>query len=149
MGFKYKKSCLFAFWGPPKKSICVNSCIDGAANVVLPRMRGKGVCLQESIRYNRQEILKKAWEMMNKPKGVLIDLDGVMYVEDRLVPGAVEAIAYLRDAGIPYRFLTNTTIKSKQTLFEQLQDMGIPAEKGQIISPPGEAANFLREQGCP
>jgi len=36
---------------------------------------------------------------MKKIKGVLIDLDGVVYIEDETIPGAVEALNWLRQRG--------------------------------------------------
>ena len=45
---------------------------------------------------------------------VLIDLDGVLHVGDAPVPGAVEAVEWLRDEGIPFRCVTNTTQRSPQ-----------------------------------
>lgn len=83
------------------------------------------------------------------PKGVLIDLDGVMYVEEQLIPGALDAITYLRQHGIPYRFLTNTTIHSRADLLAKLQRLRIPAALEQIVSPPAAAARWLRAQGAP
>jgi HAD superfamily hydrolase (TIGR01458 family) len=82
-------------------------------------------------------------------QAVLIDLDGVMYVEEQLIPGALEAIEYLRDHNIPHRFLTNTTITSKNQLLRKMHSLHIPATKEQIISPPGAAVRFLEQQGSP
>ena len=42
-------------------------------------------------------------------KGVLINLDGVMYNNVDIIPGAVETIKWLRDQDIPFLFVTNTT----------------------------------------
>jgi Haloacid dehalogenase-like hydrolase len=41
--------------------------------------------------------------------GLLLDLDGVFYVGDDMVPGAADAVDWLRRAGVPHLFLTNTT----------------------------------------
>ena len=40
---------------------------------------------------------------------VLLDLDGVLYVEDEPIAGAIDAVAALRDRGLRLRFVTNTT----------------------------------------
>ena len=40
---------------------------------------------------------------------VLLDLDGVLYVEDEAIPGALEAVEELRARGLHLRFITNTT----------------------------------------
>ena len=50
------------------------------------------------------------------PKAVLIDLAGVLHVGDQAIPGAVDALARLRAAGIPLRFLTNTTTSGSGSL---------------------------------
>jgi ribonucleotide monophosphatase NagD (HAD superfamily) len=42
-------------------------------------------------------------------RGVLIDLDGVVYVGNELLPGSLDAILRLREVGIPFKFITNTT----------------------------------------
>ncbi len=82
-------------------------------------------------------------------QGYLIDLDGVMYDEDELIEGAVEAIEYLNEKGIPHRFMTNTTAKPRQNLHKKMERLGIPARQDEIISPPSLAANYLRGQGNP
>ncbi len=85
----------------------------------------------------------------DKPKGLLFDLDGVLYVGDRPIEGAKETIAWIKSRGIPARFVTNTTTRSLATLFEKIQRLELPIELDQIFSPPRIAAEWLRKQGCP
>ena len=80
-------------------------------------------------------------------KGVLIDLAGVVYQGDRILPGAVDAIAALTDAHLPYRFLTNTTRKSLHTVTEQLSAFGIPIETSQVFTPAMAAVGWLDKHG--
>ena len=40
-------------------------------------------------------------------KGILFDLDGVFYIEQKLIPGGIACLEWLREQGIPYRFVTN------------------------------------------
>jgi hypothetical protein len=42
-------------------------------------------------------------------RGLLIDLDGVVYRGDEAIPGAQQAMAWLKDSGIAHLFVTNTT----------------------------------------
>jgi len=42
-------------------------------------------------------------------KGVLIDLDGVVYVGNQALPGSLDAIRRIRELRIPCKFVTNTT----------------------------------------
>lgn len=81
--------------------------------------------------------------------GVLCDLDGVLYVGDDIIPGAGEAIAALKSAGIPCRFTTNTTTKSQATLYVKLQRLSLPIDCHEIISAPQAAVRYLRKHGRP
>lgn len=49
-------------------------------------------------------------------KSFLIDLDGVLYVNKKPLDGAKESISFLEDNGYHYRFVSNTTTKSRSTL---------------------------------
>ncbi len=79
-------------------------------------------------------------------KGLLIDMDGVLYVEDRVVPGAPETITWLRRQNLPFRFLTNTTMKSRVTLAAKLNRMGIEVEPAHIFSAVYAAACYVRQK---
>ena len=69
-------------------------------------------------------------------KGLLIDLDGVLYVGDNTIDGAADTINYIKSQGLPCRFATNTTTKSLATLYKKLQGLNLPIEKEEIISAP-------------
>ncbi|UCD79051.1 MAG: TIGR01458 family HAD-type hydrolase [Desulfobacterales bacterium] len=84
---------------------------------------------------------------MKKIKGFLIDLDGVIYIEDQTIPGAVEAVNWLRQHGFPFRFLTNTTMRSRDSLVAKLSRFGIQAETGEMVSTAVVAAKWLAEKG--
>jgi HAD superfamily hydrolase (TIGR01458 family) len=74
---------------------------------------------------------------------LLIDLDGVLYESDAPVPGAAEAVQWLRDEGVPHRFLTNTTSKPRTAIVEKLAGMGIDVTSDDILTPPVAAARWL------
>jgi len=84
---------------------------------------------------------------VKRPLGVLLDLDGTVYEEDRLLPGAGEAIERLRASGIPIRFVTNTTRMPRRVLRERLASFGIPAGIDEIVTAPTAAAAWLRSEG--
>ena len=65
-----------------------------------------------------------------QPCALLLDLDGVLYHDVTLIPGASQAVQFLRDRRIPFRFVTNTTSKSRAGLVRKLAGMGIPAQAG-------------------
>jgi HAD superfamily hydrolase (TIGR01458 family) len=72
-------------------------------------------------------------------RGVLLDLAGVVYEGDHVLPGAIEAIARLHTAGLPLRFVTNTTTKTKQALLARLSGLGLEIT-GEELFTPGQAA---------
>ncbi len=84
---------------------------------------------------------------MNMIKGFLIDLDGVLYIEDQVIPGAVDTVNWLRHQGYPFRFLTNTTMRSRASLVRKLRKIGIQAQAGDMFSTAVVAAKWLADQG--
>jgi HAD superfamily hydrolase (TIGR01458 family) len=83
---------------------------------------------------------------MPQIKGLLIDLEGVVYQGRAALPGAVEAIRRLRGAGFPYRFLTNTTSQPIEQIRSKLGGLGIAAEPGDIFTPALAAREWLAER---
>jgi HAD superfamily hydrolase (TIGR01458 family) len=73
----------------------------------------------------------------------LIDLDGVMYIGGTPVPGAQETIRYLRDHDYSFRFVSNTTRKSRTTIARQLDGMGFNIPESHIFTPASAAAAYL------
>src|SRR6266404_4742392 len=57
--------------------------------------------------------------------GYLIDMDGVIYRENHLIPGAVELVQALSDTGTPFLFLTNNSAPTPEDLAVQLKHLGI------------------------
>jgi HAD superfamily hydrolase (TIGR01458 family) len=80
------------------------------------------------------------------PRGLLLDLDGTVYEDDRPLPGAAEAIARLRERAVPIRFVTNTTRASRSTIAGWLARVGVPAEDDDIFTPSRTAAAWLQAQ---
>ncbi|AQT58779.1 TIGR01458 family HAD-type hydrolase [Cellvibrio sp. PSBB023] len=80
-----------------------------------------------------------------RPRLVLFDLDGTLYVGDTPIPGAIDCLAALRAQGIALRFLTNTTTKSQQQLVGQLRAMGFTLGDNELISAPVAARLALEK----
>jgi NagD protein len=57
--------------------------------------------------------------------GYLIDMDGVIYRENHLIPGAVEFVDALRSMGVPFLFLTNNSAPTPEDLAVRLNHLGI------------------------
>lgn len=82
-----------------------------------------------------------------RPAGILCDLEGTLYSGDEPLPGATRLVPRLRAAGIPFRFVTNTTRRSRRVLVARLAAMGIPVLIDEIVSAPVAAAALARDRG--
>lgn len=86
-------------------------------------------------------------EAITGVSALLIDLDGVLYVEDDPIPGAVEAVAWLRGAGLGLRFVTNTTSRSRSETLEKLNRLGFAAGAEELITPAVLAVTHCQARG--
>jgi HAD superfamily hydrolase (TIGR01458 family) len=84
---------------------------------------------------------------MTRPRGVLIDLDGVLYVEAQPVPGAREALGRLRGGGLALRFVTNTTSRSRPATLDKLRGLGFELDEEELVTPAALAVRHCRERG--
>src|SRR3989475_3565690 len=57
--------------------------------------------------------------------GFLIDMDGVIYRENHLIPGAADFVQALGASGTPFLFLTNNSAPTPEDLAVRLKHLGI------------------------
>lgn len=76
-------------------------------------------------------------------RAVLTDIDGVLMVSWRPLPGAVEAIKAVRDAGYPLALLTNTSSRTRDWLAATLAGAGFPVTAGDIFTTATLTASYL------
>ncbi|MDE1170560.1 MAG: HAD-IIA family hydrolase [Verrucomicrobium sp.] len=63
---------------------------------------------------------------MNTPQNAyLLDMDGVIYRENQLIPGAADLVALFQEKGIPFLFLTNNSAPTPDELAIKLKHLGI------------------------
>jgi HAD superfamily hydrolase (TIGR01458 family) len=64
-------------------------------------------------------------------RALLLDLDGVIVLAGKAIPGATDAVLALERRGMPYRIVTNTSAVSRATLSRWSGSLGapIPAER--------------------
>ena len=65
-------------------------------------------------------------------KGLLIDLEGVLYSDNKLISGSIEAIKEFRKNNLKLRFLTNTTTTPRNLIFNKLLDFGFNIKEEEI-----------------
>jgi phospholysine phosphohistidine inorganic pyrophosphate phosphatase len=80
-------------------------------------------------------------------RGFLIDLDGTLLEAQNLVPGAAEALAFLRDREVPYRLVTNTTSKPHSAIIEKIRSHGLDIPPKAVITAPLIGREYLLQQG--
>lgn len=79
--------------------------------------------------------------------GLLLDLSGVIYIQDEAVPGAAEALQRLRGTGVPIRLVTNTTMRPRRSILERLDRLGIEADPSELLTPATLARRRCEEAG--
>jgi len=80
-------------------------------------------------------------------RGLLLDLSGVLYVGQEVLPGARRAVSALQKARVPMRFVTNTTRTPRRVLLDRLADMGLTVSPDLLFSAPRAARDHLQARG--
>ncbi len=80
--------------------------------------------------------------------GLLVDLDGTLYVGEEPVEGAREALDRIRDAGIVIRYVTNTTRKPRSAVHRRLGALGFEVREEEIFTPARAAARLIGARTC-
>ncbi|MFD0341802.1 HAD-IIA family hydrolase [Streptomyces sp. NPDC127117] len=82
---------------------------------------------------------------MGRTGAVLIDIDGVLTVAWKPLPGTVAAMRRLREAGVPLALVTNTTSRTRASIAAELAGQGFPVTAEDILTAPAVTAAHLRE----
>ncbi len=80
-------------------------------------------------------------------KALFLDLSGVLYEGNNLIPGARTAVVEARNRGLHLRFVTNTATKSSAQVLEQLLNLGIPAHLEELFTAPAAARHLIMGKG--
>ena len=71
---------------------------------------------------------------MKKIKALLIDLDGTIYQNEELIKNTLSTIKELEKQKIQYRFITNSTTKSKKSICVYLDSLGLTVNESRICT---------------
>lgn len=77
-------------------------------------------------------------------KALLLDLDGVLYQGDQIIPGARESVAWLKESHTPHLFITNTTSRPRQSICRKLAAMGMDVSPEKILTPAIAACQWIK-----
>ena len=79
----------------------------------------------------------------------LLDLDGTIYLEEELLPGAAAFLTWVRETGGQYRFLTNNSSRGVDAGLEKMHRLGIPAERKDFLTAVEATIHYLRTRRAP
>ena len=72
-------------------------------------------------------------ELINK-RLFLLDMDGTLYLDDRLFPGAADFLAKIRACGGKYLFLTNNSSKGVDAYVAKMTRLGVPSAPADFLT---------------
>ena len=78
--------------------------------------------------------------------GYLIDMDGVIYRGNELIPGADRFINELRSCDVPFSFLTNNSQRTRRDVVVKLQRLGMEVEESHVFTCAMATARYLARQ---
>lgn len=76
----------------------------------------------------------------------MLDLDGVVYVGGRAVPGAPEHLARARSAGMRLAFITNNASRPPERVAEHLRELGVEASAEDVVTSAQAAARVATDR---
>ena len=76
----------------------------------------------------------------------LLDMDGTFYLGNRLLPGALDFIALLRQWGIEFLFLTNNSSKKRSQYADKIRRLGLDLSEEQIFTSGEATAIYLAQK---
>ncbi len=90
--------------------------------------------------------MENAIESIKSKSGFIIDMDGVIYHGNMLLPGVTEFLAWLENSGKKYLFLTNSPERTPKELHEKLARLGINVGEDHFYTSALATASFLANQ---
>ena len=82
-------------------------------------------------------------ETIRSMKLFLFDMDGTLYLGDRLFDFTTSLLRRIRETGGRYLFMTNNSSKSVEDYIRKLENMGIPATRDDFITSSQATAWYL------
>lgn len=80
---------------------------------------------------------------------VVLDLDGVLWLGDEPLPGAADAVARFRSAGLAVGFMTNNSSLPVAGYVEKLGRFGVDADPSEVLTSALAAADLLAADLAP
>jgi NagD protein len=85
-------------------------------------------------------------ESIRNKEGFIIDMDGVIYHGNKILPGVIDFLNWLEESGKKYLFLTNSPERTPKELHEKLKRLGINVDEEHFYTSALATATFLASQ---
>jgi glycerol-1-phosphatase len=76
----------------------------------------------------------------------LLDLDGVVYIGGKAIPGASQALRKASEEGMRLAYVTNNASRTPAAVAQVLTGLGIPAQPSDVVTSAQAAARLLAER---
>jgi len=77
--------------------------------------------------------------------GFLIDMDGVLYRGNELIPGAIDFVGLLHKRNIPFMFLTNNSQRTPMDIATRMQRLGFQVGAEHVFTSALATASYLAQ----
>ena len=84
---------------------------------------------------------------LSEKKLFLLDLDGTLYLDEKLFDGTPEFLSDIRASGGQYLFLTNNSSRGVEAYLAKMRRLGVCAEPEDFLTSVDATISFLRETG--
>ncbi len=88
----------------------------------------------------------KSAENLDHIRGVIIDMDGTIYIGEQLFPWTMKFLASLEKAGIRRLFLTNNSAKSTAEYASKLRRLGINLKDSEILTAGWATMHYIKSE---
>lgn len=82
---------------------------------------------------------------LSKIKLFVLDMDGTIYLGEKILPGAIEFVHAARERGIKVVFFTNNASKNPNNYVEKLNRMGFGATREDVVTAGDVTIEYLKQ----
>ncbi len=86
-------------------------------------------------------------ELPQNPEAILLDVEGVLYIQGDAIEGAPEALARLRELAGGIRLVTNTSSISRKEVIQRVRAAGFDVADEEVLTPAAMAVRYCRSKG--
>lgn len=83
---------------------------------------------------------------LSQKKLFLLDLDGTVYLEESLLPGAANFLTWVRETGSQVRYLTNNSSRGVDAGLTKMHRLGVPAVREEFLTAVEAAIRYLHQE---